>query len=142
MKAKLIVFVIMVVAIVSTTLFANDKVEENYGDGKIIVSGSIIGSEDCTIYVYEIVDGAQVLLSETDFEDINYFKAKMKGGSDYLMVFSNGEFTKHLKIENIKPTRNWLGFKRIHLVMDVDFNNHNSAKIRQEGRWFNFNNQL
>jgi hypothetical protein len=127
---------------VFTTLFANDKVEENYGDGKIIVSGSIIGSEDCTIYVYEIIDETQVLVSQNDFEDIKFFKAKMKGGSNYLMVFSNGEFTKHLKIENIKPTRNWLGIKRIHLIMDVDFNNRNSAKIKQEGNYYMFDNRL
>jgi hypothetical protein len=144
MKAKVIISVLIIVAMIFTTLSANDKVEEEInGNGKIIVSGEVIGADSCTVYIYEVLeDGSQLFISKSTFKNFSYYKAKMRAGFDYIIIFNNGEFTKHLKIENIKVKRNKFGLKRIHLKMDVDFTNMHSAKIKQVGNFYKFYNML
>jgi hypothetical protein len=146
MKAKLIVFVLVVVAMVSTTLLANDIAKPNT-DGKIIIKGWITGAEHCTIDVYQVdKDGTQYKLSTNAFDMINYYKVKVESGSDYILVFNNGKFTKHLKINNIRMKKktiwNRIFDRRRVLVMDVDFTNRHSAKIEQHGNFYHFNDRL
>jgi hypothetical protein len=142
MKSKLVVFVLVVVAMICTTLYANDKAN-GLAKGKIIVSGWITGANNCSIDVYQVAeDGSQVRISSNEFSLINYYKVKLEPGNNYILVFNNGEFTKHLKIENVRIKERFLIGRRTHLIMDVDFTNRNSAKIEQHGGYFKFYDRL
>lgn len=146
MKTKIIVFVLVIAAMACTTLMANDIAKPN-NDGKIIIKGWITGAENVTIDVYRIgEDGTKIALSKNAFDMINFYKVKVESGHDYILIFNNGKFTKHLKINNIRMKKktiwNRIFDRRRVLIMDVDFTNHHSAKIEQHGDFLYFKDRL